>query len=301
MFRTAVNEQAFSFVRTKTSLGHPLITSTVASVALVVSVFPAGRSREWPYRICAVGALAAVVLSVSRGGLIALICAVTVGMVALLAGERQSGGRGRRRLASVLLAAAFLASIAGSPLLAERLQSTGAQKSADYRFTMLENTGAIVAESPFLGVGPGASDVVYTDLYGWGMESSALQLVVSVGVPAFVLFVLGLGGIVVVAMRRSRAGASAGIVAFFVAITGFNAINSNPALLALVAPLVFCAVVPLLPSKADSDEPPLGGRVRHSGNRSARDSSLAAAPLSPGELHATTESAVSEEGPTTAR
>jgi O-antigen ligase len=244
LFRSVVNEQAFSFVRTKTSLGHPLITSTVASVALVVCVFSSGKGRQWPYWICAAGALIAVILSVSRGGAIAVAFAVIIGMISFLSRTGQYGGRRRGRLISVLLAATFLASIAWSPLLSERIQTSGARRSADYRFTILENSVNIVADSPILGVGPGTSEVVYTGLYSWGIESSALQLIVSIGIPAFLFFSLGIGVVVGVAMRRSRAAVAAGIVAFFVAITGFNAVNSNPALLALATPLIFCAVVP---------------------------------------------------------
>jgi hypothetical protein len=267
LFRSDVNEQAFSFVRAKTSFGHPLITSTVASVTLVVCVFSSGKGRQWPYWIGAAGALIAVILSVSRGGAIALAFAALIGMISLVSRTGQSGGRRRGRLMSVLLAATFLASVAWSPLLSERIQTSGANKSADYRFTLLENSVNIVADSPILGVGPGTSEVVYQGLYGWGIESSALQLIVSIGIPAFLLFCLGVGVVVRVAMRRSRAGVAAGIVAFFVAITGFNAVNSNPALLALAAPLIFCAVVPSRHSDPRSDDrqvhPARPSQLRH--------------------------------------
>lgn len=244
LFRADVLQQEFSFIRAKTSLGHPLITSAVASVSLAVSVFPSHRGRQWPYWICAAGALVAVILSVSRGGAIALAFASIVGVLALFRGRSQLGGRKRHRTVSVVLAATFLVSIIWSPLLNARSQTSGARKSTEYRFEILSNTIAIVSDSPILGLGPGASDVVYIGMYGWSIESSALQLLLSVGIPAFLLFLFGLGAVVRIAIRRSRAGVAAGIVAFFAAISGYNAINSNPAMLALVAPLVFCAVAP---------------------------------------------------------
>lgn len=260
LFRADVLQQEFSFVRAKTSLGHPLITSAVASVALAVSVFPSHRGRQWPYWICAAGALVAVILSVSRGGAIALAFASAVGVLALFRGRAQSGGRKRHRIVSVLLAAAFLVSIIWSPLLNERSQTSGARKSTEYRFEILWNTITIVSDSPLLGLGPGASDVVYIGMYGWSIESSALQLLLSVGIPAFLLFLLGLVLVVRLAMRRSRAGVAAGIVAFFAAISGYNAINSNPAMLALVAPLIFCAV-----AHSRTSEPRLGQELMSSG------------------------------------
>lgn len=76
-----------------------------------------------------------------------------------------------------------------------------------------------------------------------------MQIMISIGLPAALLFLLGIGVVVVVAMRRSRAGVAAGLVAFFVSVAGFNALDSNPAVLALVAPLVFCALVPAGESK----------------------------------------------------
>ena len=243
--RSAVSEQAFSFVRAKTSLGHPLITSTVACVALVVCVFSTGRGRQWKYMVGAAGALVALALAVSRSGAIALTVATGLGLLAVVVRRTSFVQPGPRSWKSVLVPALCLAIVLSSPLLGERTHTSGAQQSASYRFAVLDNSLRIIADHPFFGVGPGSSDAIYIERFGGGIESSVLQLLISVGIPAFLLFVVGLGAVAGVAIKRSRLSIAAGLTAFFVAISGFNAINSNPGLLALAAPLIFCAVQPV--------------------------------------------------------
>jgi hypothetical protein len=244
LFRYVVRNETWSVFRTKTSLGHPLTTSTVASVALGVCLFPSGGIRRWPYWICAVGALVALILSVSRASVFAVGFAAIIGALSAHPSTRQSVARGRVRLISVLIAAALSAAVAWSPLLRRRNEASEAISSAANRSNTLDNAMNLIAERPMLGFGPGTSPEVYSARYHEPLESSAFQLLVSMGIPAFLFFSVGLGIIVTVAMRRSRAGVAAGIAAFYVSAIGFNIVDVSPAFLALTAPLIACAVMP---------------------------------------------------------
>jgi O-antigen ligase len=249
-----------SVFRTRTSLGHPLTTAMVASVALAACVFPSGKTRQWPYLIGAVGALVALILSVSRTSLIAVGLSAAVGM---LSGFPRIGKsmirarrRRRRRLIAVLMTATFIAALAMSPLLSSRNASYEGSGSATYRSQIFDVAKGLIAEHPMLGFGPGTSGKVYESSLHLGLENSALQLMVSIGLPAFLIVLVGFGVVVRVAMRRSRAGVAAAVVAFLISATGFNVVDSNPEFLALLAPLIACAVAPGLGRAGQTESPP---------------------------------------------
>lgn len=126
LYRYDVGTRTWAVFRTQTSLGHPLMTSMVGCVSFAVSVFPHGKGRQWPFWICAVGALVAVILSVSRTSIPALGLAILVGTLSMLAGSSQSERRGKARLASMLIAAGLVALVVASPLLTARNESSGA-------------------------------------------------------------------------------------------------------------------------------------------------------------------------------
>jgi O-antigen ligase len=233
--------------RATTSLGHPLNTAMVACVALAACVFPSSKTRQWPYWIGAVGALGALILSVSRTSVIAIGFSVSIGILSALPRTGNSVMRGRRRrgrLIAVLMAATFFAALALSPLLSRRNASEEGRESASYRSEQIDTAMGYFREHPMLGFGPGTSDKVFEYSSHYSLENSALQLMVSIGLPAFLFILVGFGMVVWVAMRRSRAGVAASIAAFLISATGFHVIDSNPAFLALIAPLIVCAVAP---------------------------------------------------------
>ncbi|WP_445166912.1 O-antigen ligase family protein [Mycolicibacterium sp. Dal123E01] len=236
----------FSVFRTRTSLGHPLTTSMVASVALAACIFPTSGTRQWPYWICAMGTLVAIILSVSRTSVLAVGASALVGMLSALPHATRVAtrkGTRRSRLLPLLMAATFIATLTLSPLLNNRNTSEEGISSASVRSELLDVSINLISQHPFLGFGPGASERVY-DYHNQALENSALQLMVSIGLPAFALIVIGFGVIVVGAMRRSRAGVAAGIVAFWASATGFNILDSNTGFYTLLAPLIVCAVMP---------------------------------------------------------
>jgi O-antigen ligase len=247
-----VRDATWSVFRARTSLGHPLLTSMVASVAIGVCLFPTGKVRRWPHWIGALGGLVAVVLSVSRSGVAAVGFAVFIGVLAARRDADQSVTRGRGRVISLLIAATTLTFVAFSPLLKDRSGSEEGLYSAALRSRVFDGAIKLVAERPMLGFGPGTGNTVFVEYYSGvrgidnmiNLENSALQLLISVGLPAFLLLLTGLGMIIAVALGKSRVGVAAGITAFFVSITGNITLEAIPGILALVAPLLFCAVMP---------------------------------------------------------
>lgn len=231
-----------SAFRTSTSLGHPLTTALVAGVALAICVFPSTQNRQWPYWVCAAGASVALILTVSRSNVFAVGLSAIVGILSAQSGRGRTATRGR--LVPLLMIATVFAAVALSPLLSQRNASAEGQSSASYRSQILDAAMSLIAEHPLLGFGPGTSGVVYEVSSYDALENSALQLMVSTGLPASLLFFVGLGAVVVAAMRRSRPGVAAGIVAFSISAVGFNLIDSKPGFLVLIAPLIVCAVAP---------------------------------------------------------
>lgn len=247
-----IAEKSWSVFRARTSLGHPLLTSTVASAAFAVCVFPSGNVRHWPYRFGAIGALTAVILSVSRAGVYAVALATLVGLLSAGQGarsDRSSHNAGRqssgRRLLSVMVALTSSLAVVWSPLLSARNSSEEGTESKTFRSDVFVNAGQLIYERPLTGFGPGISSFIYEQRYGrFSIESSALQLMVSIGLPAFLILSVGILAAMMLAIRRGRPGVAAAITAYLVSASTFNVIDSNPAILALLSPLLFCAVEP---------------------------------------------------------
>ncbi|MHA0286116.1 O-antigen ligase family protein [Mycobacterium sp. C3-094] len=256
LFRYEVADNSWSVFRTATSLGHPLTTATVASVGLAVCVFGPGTGRHWPYLIGAGGAVIALLLTVSRASVLAVGSAALVGIFSSRYAGRGFGAIRRGRLASAFVAALFVLALAWSPLLAARNQSADGLDSSAYRSAAFHTALTLFSERPLFGYGPGTSPWAYAHLSSGALENSALQLLISLGFPALGLLVTGLGLIGYLAMRRARAGVAAGLAAFIVAVSGFNAIDSNTALLALIAPLIVCAVAPAVDNNVRRNECP---------------------------------------------
>ena len=267
--------------RAKTSLGHPTASALVSSVALVVCLFSAGGQRRWPYWLGGVGALAALSFSASRSGVYAVAIAAMVGIVANRSKPtnhskiKNTPARDRSRVTVLVVVAAALALALYSPFLARYANSAEGSDSASYRFSLLGRAADLIFQHPFLGFGPGTANWVYAQNYiGIGrvarLESSILQLFISLGIPASLLVLCGLLTVVAVAIKNSRAGVAAGIAAFLSVISGYNTLEANTAHLALAAPLIFCAVSPSEPARIPSVDP---WRDRHSGLRAPRSKS----------------------------
>ncbi|MDY0911243.1 O-antigen ligase family protein [Rathayibacter festucae] len=241
LFSYDVTEKVWSVFRTRTSLGHPLVTSTVATVCAMIALFGSDKNR-WLRIAALAGSGAAVVLAVSRTGVLAIAIGLALGCLVLLFGSSPSQ-RTRRITAFFLMVSAlgFLGVVTNSPLLDQRNESSGGVKSSDYREQSTDVALDMIDDNWLIGLGPSNSAAEFSSIFDGPLENSVFQLLLSLGVP---LAALGLTAIVVVVLRVSKRGdaaVAAGIVAFAVSLSGFSAIDVNPALLAFLAPLMFRA------------------------------------------------------------
>ncbi|WP_418602686.1 O-antigen ligase family protein [Mycolicibacterium sp. SCSIO 43805] len=252
-----------SVFRTRTSVGHPLTTAMVASIALAACIFPSGRNRQWPYYVCGLAALLAVVLSVSRTSVIAVGASTLIGILAT-GRPRMHSAHGllsgpASKITVLIIAIGFISAVSLSPLMQQRNAATEGISSATYRSQVIDTAMPLIAQRPLLGFGPGTSTRVYESYARAPLENSALQFAISTGLPASILLLAGLGIVVISALRRGRAGPAAGIVAFFISVAGFNILDASPAFLALMTPLIVCAVMPNYQLPMDPLRPPIQG------------------------------------------
>lgn len=242
LFSYDVNEKVWSVFRTRTSLGHPLVTATVASVCTMVALF--GQRIPRVLRVAGlIGGGVALVLAVSRTSVLAVALGVAVGCLVLLFGPSAESGKSRRLPGFLLLIAGvgFLLVVTNSPLLAERNESTGGVASSMYRE---ESTGvalSMIAKNWFIGTGPGTAPTQFAAVYDGPLENSALQLFLSLGVPLASMALLAVAILVARLALRGEATLAAGLLAFAVSLVGFSAIDVNPAMLVLLSPLLYRA------------------------------------------------------------
>ncbi|MCJ1682414.1 O-antigen ligase [Rathayibacter sp. VKM Ac-2928] len=241
LFSYDVTDKVWSVFRTRTSLGHPLVTSTVATVCAMIALF-GSDTRRWLRIAALAGSGAAVILAVSRTGVLAVAIGLALGCLVLLFGASPSK-RTRRVTAFFLMVSAvgFLGVVTNSPLLEQRNDSTGGVKSSDYREQSTAVAADLISDNWLIGLGPGNSAAQFSSVFDGPLENSVLQLLLSLGIP---LAALALSAVVVIVLRVSKrgdAGVAAAIVAFCVSLTGFSAIDVNPALLVFLTPLMYRA------------------------------------------------------------
>lgn len=234
-------DRSWSVARAKASFGHPLVLSLVAS-AIVASGVAFTVRRPILLVLGMGGAVLGLILSVSRTGLVATALGV---MIAVLA---QSVGRARgaqwRAIIALLLGSAVVLFAWNSDLLQDRQSSADGTGSSTYRDAIFERAVRLIQTGGFTGYGPGRSVDVYMQNYpGLILENSALQLVISLGaLSILVLLAIILTGIA--SLRRSRAWAPAGLAAVCVSLTGFNALDANPAILVIAVPFIIACWAP---------------------------------------------------------
>ena len=253
LFKYAISDKSWSVFRTRTSLGHPLISSVVASVSLAACFFPGPNRRRLFYLVGIAASVGVIVLAVSRSGVIAAGLGIGFGVLTkLLSRNARQRARG---LVGLVVGGIALAVLAFSPLLNARNESSGGVGSVDYRTDVFGDAVSVWLSSPIVGVGPGQSVQVIADKFGQNLESSALQLLVSVGVLGCLPIVIGLIALGWRALRLGRAGALAALVSFVVGISGFSAIDAIPALLILMTPVIFVIMSPKTIADEDRVEP----------------------------------------------
>ncbi|MDT3316725.1 O-antigen ligase family protein [Microbacterium sp. KSW4-11] len=229
--------QKWDAYRSMTSIGHPLLNGTVFAVCAsggLSALLQTGRLR---WLVVTGIPLLAVFTTGSRSAVLACVAGSSVAILCLLL-SRARGPRGRAFVA--VIAGAVVLAVAGSGFLVESGRGVvEASGSAQLRFDYLQLLAPLVAISNGLGTGAGLSHSALLAVGGayaqYPLESSALQALVSLGVPGFSLLVIAVGWIMIASARRGAVIGPAMFAAYVVAASGFNLLEAFPA--ALVIPM----------------------------------------------------------------
>jgi O-antigen ligase len=237
--------------RVTTLLGHPLINGAVFAVAATLGAADLLDRRDRPWYTYARLALflGAVLATHSRGA--AISAAIGIAVVLFLGGSRSSFIKGRRFVLAVSAIVAGAVIVTG---LQARDESRQGRESAAVRVTVLDRAANTLHSLPFSGAGPGQSDAFRSARQMPGseipLEDSYAELAVSLGLVGVALFIMMTVAPVAIGLRRRHTlGEAAALLALLVDIGGFNAIESHPAILILIALLSICILA--------SQEPPL--------------------------------------------
>lgn len=221
--------QHWSVYRPSAGFGHPLYAGLFLSMASALALGEAvsGRKHRLAYAAAAVVCALATALTASRSALGAL--AVAAGMVLVLS----IVGRGKLSpLTKTVFSGTvvvFMWAAYQLPSLQERLESEEAESSWEARAVLLRISLATADERWYLGSGPGSSAIAIErhNPQDYLLESSLLQLLVSLGILGLALFLLLIAVSFFRAARRGELGLVGLLVAFCVSTFSFNALDSN--------------------------------------------------------------------------
>ncbi|TQJ29572.1 O-antigen ligase family protein [Microbacterium sp. SLBN-146] len=232
--------QDWAVYRAHGSFGHPLYAATffAASVAAALARFVTVPRAPW---LWGVAAAAALTLTVSRSALAA--AAVAAVLIFVLVPIFARGRVLPRYGGAVAVAGVGALVIAASGLLQSRVDSSEASTSSAARGTITDITFTAIRASDWLGVGPGMADRA---LAPWNdqqyvVESSPLQILLSLGLPGAIALGLITVLAAVAALTRKNIPILAALIALVIAISGYNAIEALLPLHALLGLLFLMA------------------------------------------------------------
>ncbi|MCO4264404.1 O-antigen ligase family protein [Pseudarthrobacter sp. MDT3-26] len=234
--------QKWGDYRILTIAGHPLVNATLLAVAGTAGL---AVYLKWNYRsaLLVLGLTAsATILTQSRTGIAALV----VGVGFALLGSMRGRSQGRFLASFSLLALAVVVFMQVDSPLAQRNSSVEGQGSSELRFAYLDNLPDLMQASSMWGTGPGLSDSALQKAGGYAagfpIESSAVQILVSMGILGSVFLVAAILGVLVLSVRRGAFIAPAMLAAYLVAASGFNLFEAFPTLVALSGVLLSACV-----------------------------------------------------------
>ena len=217
------NAQHWAVYRAGASFGHPLLAALFFAVAVALAVGTWLSTRSAWALAAAVFSGLGLAVTVSRGAMLAgAIAAAFAYLAALLVrGEK----RWSRFAAGAGLAIVGVVGIiqfdafSARDTSAEGALSTGAR---DLAWWVALQAGHL---TNWIGSGTGTSGItgrLFTDVV---IESSLLQLLIGVGIPGLLLFALMVGSAFFHALSVRAVGAAAGMLAFAICISSFNALD----------------------------------------------------------------------------
>jgi hypothetical protein len=232
LFASGSLASAGGVYRVTTTLGDPLLNGVFFCLATLIGM---GRILRGPTRwetgatlMSAVGLFA----TSSRGAVLALAVALVVFLGVVLS-SRDEGLTRRAVLTTILVVAAM--GVGGGLYLAKRVGSAEAAASTAVRLETFQAGEVLIRQYFPLGAGPGLTDKLKQSMpvgeYQRGVESSAFEIVIDLGLPGLllVLWLFGAGAFTAIRKRPELTGA---IVAYIVAASTFNLLDEyRPALL----------------------------------------------------------------------
>ncbi len=268
------NSQHWSVYRAEAASGHPLYAATLLAACSAIALGAWLESDRGTSKIFLLGASAlaagGVVATVSRGGIAALAGAFAV----VVCFSIFRGGRGTVSkilgLGILGVGAYFTLDLA---VFAQRGASNEAGQSADARQTIIDLAIITARSTGWLGAGPGGSQLAVEAATGTSLlvESSPLQLLVSIGIPGLALLAVLAGVMLANIFRRANTAALGGIIAFAIATTGYNALDALRTIHVLLGCLVILALAPTASAlRADREAGALMQSSRDRGAAAAR-------------------------------
>ena len=249
-------DQVWSVYRVTTTLGHPLMNGTffAMSFALAVSVWLRARTQATLFTVALT--LSGVMLTVSRG---AIVAAAGGGGAAVVLALFRGRVRGTRKLVAGVLVPIGVLAVGTSELIARRSASSEGLASGLFRSEIVGVARELSNRVGALGSGPGTSRVIEANT-GTVLENSALQLLVALGGTGLVLVAWLIASAIRQAIVRGNDHAVALLVAVVIASAGYNFVEGGRTGLILVGlPLLVAASSP--PRMVSARDPAHGDRL----------------------------------------
>ena len=250
------DHQHWSVYRADASFGHPLFAALFFAVACALAIGVWLQESSRPALVAAIFSGLGLVATVSRGAILA--AAVAIGFayaVSLII-------RNEKRWSKFILLAALmvLAVIAlfQFDAFTARNNSFEAELSAQARDLGVWVSLQAANLTNWIGSGPGTSGITGRLFNDVTIENSLLQLLISIGLPGVMLFLLMIGSAIAHAISQRAVGAAAAIVAHTVGIAGFNAIDALRPMHLVLGCLLILA---LNPASARLTSPGKGGQA----------------------------------------
>ena len=240
--------QHWSTYRPEASFRHPLSAALFLSVGAMIAAGEAvrrGRGIFWfGSGLCATAA----VLTLSRGALVSMVVGFVV-LWALWSPQRFRTFPWLRHTLGALGTLVLLCIMNVGPL-ADRLASAEAGRSTETRLEVMDLAWSTALAQGLFGAGPDRSQIASAPFNPAGIpiESSLLQLLVSLGFGGLLLFLLLMGTVLAKSICRRTLGATVGLATFLSSITFFNVMEQKESLIVLGGLLVLAACAPRGPS-----------------------------------------------------
>jgi polysaccharide biosynthesis protein PslJ len=265
--------QRWSVYRVETTLGHPLMNSTffcVTACLFLCLFFTRWKSVDLMAAALAVGG---IWLSGSRSGLIAFAVGMSLWVLAFVFAK--SGTLPRKAVVVAIGATAAVALLASGVSL-ERSGSQEGRLSSDYRTQVIDVSLRVAHDHPFFGSGAGTAQV-QTLASGFNVivENSALQILIALGWVGSLAVILFLAQLLIRQVVRGSFAGPAAATTLLIQLAGFNAVDSIPAVLVLLAITTVVGVGMIEPARHPSEREPARQRVRIRAQPATRSGGMA--------------------------